>query len=84
MESLDPNTSFSKLSPLVKNNWRNKWGRYTQRHNFSKLSPLAKIVGIIIGVVTPKDTTKIAEPPCQTFDANNEFGQHQFRFLSPG
>ena len=43
-----------------------------------KLCLLLKVTGVISGVVTPKDTTKIAEPPCQEFDTNYKFGQQQF------
>ena len=30
------------LSPLAKSNWSHKWGRYTKRQNFSKLSRFTK------------------------------------------
>ena len=44
---------------------------------------MLKVTRVISRVVIPKDTTKIAEPPCQKFDTNNKFGQQQFQPLSP-
>ena len=56
-----PKQNFSKLSPLAKIDWGNKWSCCNKRQNFSNLSPHAKPdCGSIHGVVTPKEKTLIS------------------------